>query len=124
MYGRESDSSVQIVQDAYGGDGAIRIHRFFPETTTLSARVAVWEIAPGASEGSHAHGDDRPLEEIYYFLEGDGVMSFDGEEVSVAAGDAVLAPEGVDHGLRNTGDGPMKLVIVWGPPVTGDRRDR
>ena len=72
MYEKESDSSVQTVKGAYGGDG---------------------------------------------------VMSFDGEEVSVAAGDAVLVPEGVDHGLRNTGDAHMKLVIVWGPPMTEDRLD-
>ena len=103
MFEKESDSSVQTVKGAHGGDGAIRIHRFFPKKTALSARAAVWEIAPGASEGDHAHGDDRPLEEIYYFLQGDGVMSFDGEEVTVAAGEAVLVPEGVDHGLRNTG---------------------
>ena len=39
------------------------------------------------------------------------------DEVEVSAEEAVLAPAGVDHGLRNTGDRPMRLVIVWGTPI-------
>jgi len=34
----------------------------------------VWELDPGTSEGRHTHGEERPLEELYYFLEGQGVM--------------------------------------------------
>ncbi|MDA1348800.1 MAG: cupin domain-containing protein [Chloroflexi bacterium] len=116
MYEKESDSDFQVVREAHGGDGAIRIHGFFQETLRLPVRVAVWELDPGASEGRHAHGDERPLEEMYYFLEGEGVMWMGEDEVAVSAGEAVLAPAGVDHGLRNTGDRTMRLVIVWGTP--------
>ena len=40
----------------------------------------------------------------------------DGEEQVVEAGDAVLAPPGVDHGFRCVGDDTLKLVIAWGEP--------
>ena len=62
------------------------------------------------------HDGDSALEELYYFLEGEGVMWADGEDVPVKGGDAVLAPEGSDHGFRNTGHSPLKLVILWGKP--------
>ena len=45
-------------------------------------------------------------------------MWADGEDVPVRAGDAVLAPEGSDHGFRNTGRGPLKLVSCGGSPAT------
>ena len=43
-------------------------------------------------------------------------MWMDDEEVSVGPGDAIMAPPGVDHGFRTTGEIPLKLLIIWGPP--------
>lgn len=99
------------------GDGRITRRRFFRETTRLPVRIEVWELLPGASEGSHIHEGDDVLEEFYYFIEGQGVMWMNGEEVPVRAGDAVMAPPGVDHGFRNTGDETLKLLIIWGEPT-------
>ena len=36
--------------------------------------------------------------------------------VPVTAGDAVLVPPGVDHGFRNTGTEPLRLILLWGEP--------
>ena len=43
-------------------------------------------------------------------------MRLDGDEFPVDAGDAVMAPPGSDHGFRNTGSGPLRLLIIWGKP--------
>ena len=99
------------------GDGLVTRRRFFRSVTRLPVVSEVWELPPGASEGSHIHGDERPLEEFYYFIEGQGVMWMDDNEFPVGPGDAVLAPSGVDHGFRSTGDVPLKLVIIWGKPA-------
>ena len=117
MFWKQTDSeNIVEKQVAYGGAGAIKICRLFRGTSSLPVNVAVNRLEPGASEGSHTHGGDSPLEELYYFLEGKGVMWMDGHDVPVAAGDAVLVPQGVEHGFRNIGDGPLKLVIIWGVP--------
>ena len=79
-------------------------------------RIEVWELPPGASEGRHVHEGSDSLEEFYYFIAGRGVMWMDGDEVEVKAGDAVMAPPGVDHGFRCVGDEMLKLVIAWGVP--------
>ena len=82
-----------------------------------ASRSGNWLL--GSSDGGHIHKGEDALEELYYFIEGEGVLWADGEDVPVRAGDAILAPEGSDHGFRNTGNKPLKLMIIWGKP--GDR---
>jgi mannose-6-phosphate isomerase-like protein (cupin superfamily) len=66
-------------------------------------------LAPGASIGEHTHTDD---EEIYFIVEGHGVMLVDGVETPVAAGDMVITRLGHRHALTNSLDGPMRLIVV------------
>ncbi len=100
----------------HDGDGVVTRSRFFRKATRLPVRIEVWELPPGASEGSHIHEGDNSLEEFYYFLSGKGIMWMGDEEVAVGPGDAVMAAPGVDHGFRTEGDEPLKLVIAWGAP--------
>ena len=99
------------------GDGMITRRRFFRDSTKLPVRIEIWELPPGSSEGSHVHEGNNTLEEFYYFISGEGVMWMDDEELPVRPGDAVMAPPGVDHGFRSTGDVPLKLLIAWGAPA-------
>jgi mannose-6-phosphate isomerase-like protein (cupin superfamily) len=46
-------------------------------------------------------------------------MHVDGTAFTLGPGDAVLAPAGSDHDLRNSGDGPAVLLVIWGPPAGG-----
>jgi mannose-6-phosphate isomerase-like protein (cupin superfamily) len=115
---KETDSTDLRAQEAiHAGEGTILRRLFFRERSQLGVRLDVWELQPGASEGSHTHDGDRPLEEIYYFLQGTGLMLIAGEEVAVAPGDAVLVPPSVDHGLANTGSEPLRLVLLFGEPL-------
>ncbi len=117
---KQSDSiDLSLPTSIHAGDGVIRRRLFFREQSRLPVRFDVWELPPGASEGNHVHGDDRPLEEIYYVLQGHGAMVIEGEEVPVAPGDAVLVPPGVDHGLYNRGAEPLRLVLLFGEPRAG-----
>ncbi len=117
MFWKESDSTdVRSVEAVHGGDGAIRMRRFFQGKSGIGLNFHIWELDPGASEGSHIHEDDDSYEETYYFLEGEGIMWIDGEDVPVAAGDAVLVPPGVDHGFRNSGSESLRLVLLFGKP--------
>jgi mannose-6-phosphate isomerase-like protein (cupin superfamily) len=111
----EADDAISTL-GLHDGDGEVRRRRFFRDVTRLPVRIEVWELPPGSSEGSHIHDGDNTLEEFYYFISGRGVMWMGDEELPVGPGDAVMAPPGVDHGFRSTGDDVLKLVIAWGVP--------
>ncbi len=65
-------------------------------------------LPPGCSFGLHAHGNDN---EFYVVLAGNGIYTQNGEEEVVEAGDIIMnAPYGV-HGIRNTGNVDMPLLV-------------
>lgn len=68
---------------------------------------------PGQTQPVHAHaGQDK----MYYVLEGAGVIEVGSESYAAAAGDLVLAPAGVPHGVVNPGPGRLVLMVIFGPP--------
>ena len=101
-------------EQLHEGEGLIVRRALFKSESNLRINMEIWELAPGVSEGDHIHDKDRPLEEIYYFLEGEGIMTIEGKEIAVFKEDAVMVPPGMDHGLLNNGDKILKLVIIWG----------
>lgn len=116
MFWKENDLTGIRAYRIHEGDGNIKTRGFFQGISRLPITLQMWELDPGISEGGHTHEGDDALEEIYYFLKGKGIMWVDGQDVPVAAGDAVLVPPGADHGFRNTGQEPLKLMIIWGRP--------
>lgn len=78
-------------------------------------------LPPGSVSKAVRH---RTIEEIWYFLSGDGEVwrALDGEEacVPVAAGTALSIPARAHFQFRNTGGGPLCFVIATMPPWPGD----
>jgi uncharacterized cupin superfamily protein len=66
-------------------------------------------LAPGVSIGVHTHTDD---EETYYILEGEGTMTLDNETFAVRAGDIAAVFPGGRHGLANTSDADLRIIVV------------
>jgi mannose-6-phosphate isomerase-like protein (cupin superfamily) len=75
--------------------------------------LAEASLAPGQATERHYHG---LTEETYYLVQGRGLMELDGETAKVAAGDAILIPPGSRHQIRNTGEGPLRLLCACAPP--------
>lgn len=69
-------------------------------------------LPPGAAVTPHYHLE---LEEIYYLIEGQGLMTVGDEEREVQAGDAIYVPCGARHTLKNTGTEPLRLLVTCGP---------
>ena len=64
---------------------------------------------PGSSIGYHLHDKD----EIYYILEGEGVLTFNGEQSIVGPGTAIFTRPGDSHGLRPASEADLVLIIVY-----------
>lgn len=58
--------------------------------------------------------------EIYYILEGDGLMHIDDQCEEVSPGEAIYIPSGSVQWIENTGDIPLKFLCVVSPPWQED----
>lgn len=68
---------------------------------------------PGQEHKPHVHADQ---DKMYVVIAGRGEASAGGEERGVAVGDMVFAPAGVAHGMRNTGEENLVVLVVFAPP--------
>lgn len=66
-------------------------------------------VYPGCRTKGHAHPD---REEVYYFLEGRGIMESDGEAWQVKAGDTFYVYPGPFHTTKNPYDFPLKFFWI------------
>jgi len=79
-----------------------------------SARLLVGlnGFEPGQEHALHAHaGQDK----AYLVVEGSGQFLLEGRELPMQAGDLLVAPEGVPHGVRNTGNSRLLVLAVLAP---------
>lgn len=104
----------------HGSSRDTRIQWYFHDRAQLPVAVQSWTLPPGGGEGVHSHGEEQPLEELYVVVEGSAAMRVDDAEHELGPGDALLAPAGSEHDVRNTGSGPLRLLVVWGRPGEAD----
>ncbi|HKT03918.1 MAG TPA: cupin domain-containing protein [Rugosimonospora sp.] len=108
--GNVYDDLMRAVYGDHGGDGPIRVHRAYDRLAGLApvAFIDLVTIPPASSIGRHRHGDDQ---ETYIVLRGQGMMSVDGEEFPVRAGDVIVNGPFGEHGLRNDSTVPLELLV-------------
>lgn len=81
-------------------------------TTTGSSRVdfRMSRYAPMAYVQEHVH---KVQEQVYYVLEGEGMLTLDDQKQLMRAHDYVYVPPGIRHSFTNTGiDGLVFLVVT------------
>ncbi len=81
--------------------------------TGRHSQLVVMTIPPGGEIGQEVHPH---TDQILTFLSGSGEAVVDGETQPVTQGDLVVVPAGAEHNFRNTGDDPLVLYTVYGPP--------
>ena len=67
---------------------------------------------PGQEHALHAHGG---LDKIYQVLAGRGEFLLEGRSIPMDAGIMLVAPEGVPHGIRNTGSERLVVLAILAP---------
>jgi quercetin dioxygenase-like cupin family protein len=74
--------------------------------------VGLNAFEPGQEHRLHAHAG---MDKVYHVLAGSGVFLLEGCEEPMAAGMTLIAPEGVLHGIRNTGAGRLLVLAILAP---------
>ncbi len=95
------------------------------QTGAASSAAVYFEVEPAQHIGTHTHS----AEEILFVLAGEGEASVGDETGRLAAGEAAVVPALAAHDIRNTGDGPLRVLGFFSsstvvatfdhPPVEG-----
>ena len=70
------------------------------------------EIAAGRILEEHVHAEE---DYAFYILEGELTFTFGGEQAPAPPGTFVLVPPGVEHGFRNDGTEPVRMLNIHAP---------
>ena len=74
--------------------------------------VGLNAFEPGQSHALHAH---HGMDKMYFVVEGAGLFLLEGKGLPMKAGDLLVAPDGVPHGVRNDGPGRLLVLAVLAP---------
>jgi mannose-6-phosphate isomerase-like protein (cupin superfamily) len=80
-------------------------------------QLVIMTVPPGGEIGEEVHED---IDQILTFVSGTGEAVVDDERRAVAQGDLVVVPAGAKHNFLNTGENPLILYTVYGPPEHAD----
>lgn len=111
MLRAQSEMKSSVIENCHGGSGTL-LARFVlgPDDSGVGVRYMHDDrLEPGAVIGEHPHTGD---EEVYFVVEGHGVMTLDGAEHPIGPGDVSLVQSGHTHGIRNSTDGQMRLLVI------------
>ena len=67
---------------------------------------------PGQEHALHSHAG---MDKVYLVGSGRGRFVLEGRELPMEAGVMLVAPQGVPHGIRNTGQGRLVVVAILAP---------
>ena len=83
-------------------------------TLFSSSRIMVGLNAfeAGQEHKLHAH---EGMDKVYHVLECSGVFVLEDRTLPMEAGVMLIAPEGVPHGIRNTGEGRLLVLAILAP---------
>lgn len=87
------------------------------EGLELSYSIAHAMLEPGSKSLPHRLKNSS---ELYFILEGEGLMYIDSEKARVRSGQAIFIPPGSWQHIRNTGEGYLKFICIVSPPWRAD----
>lgn len=85
--------------------------------TGMHLQLVLMSLGPGEDIGEEVHSD---RDQFFRIEEGRGEVSIDGRKTNVKSDVAIVVPAGARHNIRNSGDEPLKLYTLYGPPEHAD----
>ncbi len=76
-------------------------------------QLVLMTLPPGQDIGRETH---RTHDQFFRIEQGKGAVVIDGVTQSFKDGDGIIVPAGAVHNLTNTGDTPLRLYTIYGPP--------
>ena len=80
-------------------------------------QLVLMTLQPGEEIGEEVHEDH---DQFFRIESGSGEVRIDGKATAIKDDDAVIVPAGARHNVVNTGDRPLTLYTLYGPPEHRD----
>ena len=80
-------------------------------------QLVLMSLQPGEDIGEETHHD---VDQFFRVEQGKGEVLIDGRKTTIESDTAIVVPAGARHNISNTGDKPLKLYTVYGPPNHAD----
>jgi mannose-6-phosphate isomerase-like protein (cupin superfamily) len=81
--------------------------------TGKNSQLVLMSLQPQEEIGMEVHNEN---DQFFRFESGQGMVVIDGNEYTVADGDAVVVPSGAQHNVVNTSDSEeLKLYTIYSP---------
>ena len=111
MVKRKADIIGNVQTNFKGGEGDVTMFNFLTEQEAKGAGrlFARSVLEPGCSIGSHQHDGDG---EAYYILTGTALISDNGSDVTLTAGDCQICPDGQSHSIKNVGKDTLEYIAI------------
>jgi mannose-6-phosphate isomerase-like protein (cupin superfamily) len=81
--------------------------------TGAHLQLVLMTLQPGEEIGEETHEDG---DQFFRVEEGEGEVHIDGKISGIKDDDAVVVPAGALHNVINTGDKPLRMYTIYGPP--------
>lgn len=104
---------LQNCEEIIAGDNSILREVLHPKNEKLQIRYSLAHalIKPGDTSLPHK----MKTSEVYYILEGEGIMFIDNESAKIHEGQAIYIPPSSKQYLQNTGNHDLKFLCIVDP---------
>jgi mannose-6-phosphate isomerase-like protein (cupin superfamily) len=86
--------------------------------TGHNLQLVLMALTPGQDIGMETHATH---DQFFRIEKGHGEVVIDGLRHKIKGGDGLIIPAGAKHNLINTGDKPLRLYTIYGPPNHVDK---
>lgn len=80
-------------------------------------QLVLMSLAPGEEIGEEVH---ETHDQFFRVEKGNGEVRIDGVATKIKADFGIIVPAGARHNVINTGDKPLRLYTLYGPPEHRD----
>jgi len=84
-----------------------------------SEKMSVAEAVVGIGEKTEYH-IHKTSEEVYYILDGKGLININGEEIKVSKDQAIIILPNEKHMINNIGDNQLRFLCICSPPYSNN----
>jgi len=85
--------------------------------TAKNLQLVLMALQPGEEIGEEVHHD---RDQFFRVEKGNGEIWIDDVMTKIESDMAMIVPAGARHNVKNTGNEPLKLYTIYGPPEHAD----